>query len=66
MVQEALTNVAKHAEIDRATVAVIEADDEIRVLIEDRGKGFADGGPTDGFGLLGMASGSCSRAEPWQ
>lgn len=54
LVQEALTNVAKHAEIDRATVAVIEADDEIRVLIEDRGKGFADGGPTDGFGLLGM------------
>jgi len=54
LVQEALTNVAKHAEIDRATVEVVEVDDEIRVLIEDRGKGFVDGASTDGFGLLGM------------
>jgi signal transduction histidine kinase len=54
LVQEALTNVAKHAEIDRATVEVVETHDEIRVLIEDRGKGFGGGGNTDGFGLLGM------------
>jgi signal transduction histidine kinase len=54
LVQEALTNVAKHAEIDRATVEVIETDDEIRVLIEDRGRGFGGGEDTDGFGLLGM------------
>jgi signal transduction histidine kinase len=54
LVQEALTNVAKHAETDRARVEVIEADEEIRVLIEDRGTGFADGTDTTGFGLLGM------------
>jgi signal transduction histidine kinase len=54
LVQEALTNVAKHTEVDRATVEVVEADDEIRVLIEDRGPGFEDGAATDGFGLLGM------------
>jgi signal transduction histidine kinase len=54
LVQEALTNVAKHAGIDRATVEVIEAGDEIRVLIEDRGRGFDGGGEADGFGLLGM------------
>jgi signal transduction histidine kinase len=54
LVQEALTNVAKHAGIDRARVEVIEAGDEIRVLIEDRGLGFDSEGKTDGFGLLGM------------
>ena len=54
LVQEALTNVAKHAEVDRAAVEVVEVDDEIRVLIEDRGRGFESGAATDGFGLLGM------------
>jgi signal transduction histidine kinase len=54
LVQEALTNVAKHAGIDRARVDVIETGEEIRVLIEDRGEGFTGGGDTDGFGLLGM------------
>jgi signal transduction histidine kinase len=54
LVQEALTNVAKHAEVGAATVEVIEAGGEIRVLIEDRGKGFESGAATDGFGLLGM------------
>jgi signal transduction histidine kinase len=54
LVQEALTNVAKHAEVDRATVEVVEVAEEIRVLIEDRGRGFESGAATDGFGLLGM------------
>jgi signal transduction histidine kinase len=54
LVQEALTNVARHAGVNRAGVEVIEADEEIRVLIEDRGQGFDSGGDTDGFGLLGM------------
>jgi signal transduction histidine kinase len=54
LAQEALTNVAKHAEVGAATVEVIEAGGEIRVLIEDRGKGFESGAATDGFGLLGM------------
>jgi signal transduction histidine kinase len=54
LVQEALTNVAKHAEVDRATVEVVEMDDEIRVLVEDHGRGFESGAATDGFGLLGM------------
>jgi signal transduction histidine kinase len=54
LVQEALTNVAKHSEGGGATVAVIEAGEEIRVLVEDRGRGFEAGGDTAGFGLLGM------------
>jgi signal transduction histidine kinase len=33
---------------------VIEVGDEIRVLVEDRGRGFEAGAATDGFGLLGM------------
>ncbi|MBA3866131.1 MAG: GAF domain-containing sensor histidine kinase [Solirubrobacterales bacterium] len=54
LVQEALTNVVKHAGIDRARVEVIEVDDEIRVSIGDRGQGFVTGASSDGFGLLGM------------
>jgi signal transduction histidine kinase len=54
LVQEALTNVAKHAEVARATVEVVEVKDEIRVLVEDGGRGFESGAETDGFGLLGM------------
>jgi signal transduction histidine kinase len=54
LVQEALNNVAKHAEVARATVEVVEVKDEIRVLVEDGGRGFESGAETDGFGLLGM------------
>jgi signal transduction histidine kinase len=54
LVQEALTNVAKHSGVDLATVEVVELDDEIRVRVEDRGRGFENGAETDGFGLLGM------------
>jgi signal transduction histidine kinase len=54
LVQEALNNVAKHAEVDRATVVLLEVGEEIEVLIEDRGRGFESGAATDGFGLLGM------------
>jgi signal transduction histidine kinase len=54
LVQEALTNVAKHAGADEARVEVIEAEGEIRVLIADLGRGFDGGGEGDGFGLLGM------------
>jgi signal transduction histidine kinase len=54
LVQEALNNVAKHAEVGDATVEVVEVGDEIRVLVVDRGRGFELGAATDGFGLLGM------------
>jgi signal transduction histidine kinase len=54
LVQEALTNVAKHAEVDRATVDVVEVGEEIEVRIDDRGRGFESAAPSDGFGLLGM------------
>ena len=59
IVQEALTNVRKHAAARRAAVIVERRDDELRVRIEDDGKGL-QGGPeaTAGgwphFGLQSM------------
>jgi len=55
LVQEALTNVIKHAEAQRAEVSVREHDASIAVAIVDDGRGFdASAGHTTGFGLVGM------------
>ena len=54
LVQEALTNVAKHAGADHATVAVMLDGDVIRVEVGDDGRGFDPDGAADGFGLVGM------------
>jgi signal transduction histidine kinase len=40
IVQEALQNIARHAETDRARVRLERVDDEIRLEIRDWGKGF--------------------------
>jgi signal transduction histidine kinase len=57
IVQEALTNVARHADASRATVRVWANDDLLFLQIEDDGKGF-DPAHLDarrgGVGLLGM------------
>lgn len=53
VVQEALTNVARHAGASQVTVAIDEADDAIGLIVHDNGRGFAAAaGKT--FGLLGM------------
>ena len=54
LVQEALTNVAKHARAHRVRVRVQESDGEVRVEIEDDGAGFDSAATTPGFGLSGM------------
>ena len=54
LIQEALSNTAKHAETDRASVTVTEADGQISILIQDDGQGFEPSEPARGFGLLGM------------
>lgn len=54
LVQEALNNVARHAESSRARVAVTAAGENIEVRIEDDGHGFDPGEKTEGFGLIGM------------
>lgn len=54
LIQEALTNVLRHAEASHLSVNIDSDEDLIRVLVEDDGQGFQ---PTNGkktFGLLGM------------
>jgi signal transduction histidine kinase len=55
IVQEALTNVVRHAGTPAARVVVEHRDDELVVEIADDGRGDAmHGGGTPGHGLLGM------------
>ncbi len=54
IIQEALTNIRKYAEVNEATVSVREIEDVIRVMIEDKGKGFDVKNQTFGVGLFSM------------
>jgi signal transduction histidine kinase len=54
LVQEALTNVAKHTRASAVRVAVCQSDGEIVVEVQDDGAGFDAGAQTNGFGLAGM------------
>jgi PAS domain S-box-containing protein len=54
IIQEALTNIRKYAEVAEATVTVREMDDVIRVMVEDKGKGFDVRDQTFGVGLFSM------------
>ncbi len=54
LVQESLTNAARHAHADHVDVEVVEHDEQVRVLIRDDGAGFDTGAPSSGFGLTGM------------
>ncbi|HTU98816.1 MAG TPA: GAF domain-containing sensor histidine kinase, partial [Solirubrobacteraceae bacterium] len=54
LVQEALTNAAKHGEATRATVSMVEDGAHVRVTVSDNGSGFDPNAATAGFGLAGM------------
>jgi signal transduction histidine kinase len=54
VIQEALTNVIKHARADTARVSISTADGEVKVEVEDNGVGFDSGNATTGFGLAGI------------
>jgi PAS domain S-box-containing protein len=55
VVQEALTNVRKHAGTDRATVEVLRVADDVHVRVRDRGPGCdVEEARARGFGLVGM------------
>lgn len=55
MVQEALTNVVKHAEARHVSVVLAVRADALSVLIEDDGRGFDPAcAPDDRLGLVGM------------
>jgi signal transduction histidine kinase len=79
VVQEALTNIVKHAHARSVDVSVTAEDQAVLVEITDDGGGFDVGAATSGFGLAGMrervfllggslavqsgAEGSCVRAQ---
>lgn len=54
IVQEAITNVERHAGASRVWLRLGLEDGEIRVVIEDDGQGFDPDRVTNGLGLLGM------------
>jgi signal transduction histidine kinase len=55
IVQEALTNVIKHASAERVSIVVTRMPERLVLIIEDDGSGFdPDAGPGEGLGLLGM------------
>lgn len=53
IVQEALTNVLKHAEAGRVAIALHAGDTGIRIDVRDDGRGMSAGGPA-GHGLANM------------
>lgn len=57
ILQEALTNVARHSGAGRVEVRLRRVEDEVRLTIEDDGRGFVAGGDAraGSFGLIGMA-----------
>jgi len=54
IVQEALTNVVRHAGATTATVAVTYGDEAVTVEVEDDGRGSAAGSIGSGSGIVGM------------
>jgi signal transduction histidine kinase len=58
IIQEAVTNVARHAEATLCRVEIKRQADSLRISVEDDGKGFdqtaAAAQPTRGLGLVGV------------
>jgi signal transduction histidine kinase len=54
IVQEALTNVIKHASARHVSVVLTRKNGEVSVVIEDDGRGFDSSTPAGGNGLMGM------------
>lgn len=54
IIQEALTNIQKYAQTSKANVAIREMEDVVRLMIEDRGKGFQMSATSRGVGLFSM------------
>ncbi|MDZ5471610.1 PAS domain S-box protein [Bacillus sp. 31A1R] len=54
IIQEALTNIRKYAETEKVSVTLREAEDTLRVVIEDMGKGFDVSNTNRGVGLFSM------------
>ncbi|GCB47401.1 histidine kinase [Streptomyces sp. NL15-2K] len=69
IVQESLTNIARHADAATASVRIDCRPDALAIRVDDDGKATPDTAPVPGVGLLGMreritALGGRLRAEP--
>ncbi|MFD1359341.1 PAS domain S-box protein [Fictibacillus halophilus] len=54
VIQEALTNIRKYACVEEAIITIREMDDVVRVMVEDKGKGFEEKNHASGVGLFSM------------
>jgi signal transduction histidine kinase len=54
LVQEALTNVGKHAHAARLEIELLKEGDGVMVAIRDDGQGFDPDASASGFGIVGM------------
>ncbi|MCF3179871.1 sensor histidine kinase [Streptomyces polychromogenes] len=54
IVQEALTNVVRHADTGRCGVTIDYGEGELSVEVVDNGRGTTANGPAHGFGIIGM------------
>jgi signal transduction histidine kinase len=54
LVQEALTNVVKHAGAERVSIELQAGDGGVELLVRDDGAGFDPEAPRAGFGITGM------------
>ena len=56
IVQEALTNIARHAQAQRASVRLVITPQQVRCVISDNGRGFdPTQTPANRFGLIGIS-----------
>jgi signal transduction histidine kinase len=53
-VQEAVTNVLKHASAGALRISVVDRDGSIHIDVTDDGRGFSTDEDAGGFGLVGM------------
>lgn len=54
IIQEALSNVIRHAGAEQVTLSVRQLHRHVEVTVQDDGCGFMPDGPREGFGLIGM------------
>ncbi len=54
IVQEALTNVARHSGATRVHIELEREGDRLHLRMQDNGRGFENGNPPGGLGLVGM------------
>jgi signal transduction histidine kinase len=69
IVQESLTNIARHAAADTAWIRIDHRPDALVIQVDDNGRGMPGNGSVTGVGLVGMrervaALGGHLRAEP--